>query len=543
MNNKIKNPIIPGYNPDPSICRVGDDFYLACSSMELCPGIPIYHSKDLANWELIGYAMDENNGLYVEADVYMGGVMAPTIRYHEGTFYIMNFNVTESANYIVTATNPAGPWSKPYFLDDIPNIDASMFFDEDGKCYAIGTGMVVERADGSMERGIWVREFDIQQMKCIEEPSVIWDSALRGAASPESPHIYKVGEYYYLIIAEGGTGFNHAVTVARSKDLKGWYEGCPMNPIMSHRQLGKRYPITNAGHADLIQTQNGDWYAVLLASRNLEGAHKCFGRESYICPVIWEDGWPVFSPLNGRVEFEYPADENLPWTPVKSDKGRDDFDGDKLALCWTHWGTPFGEIWKLEDSCLKLKCLKRSITEPLRRARFGPREKVYDQCVNFIARRQVDVNFETSCSMKFVPNENESAGFAIMEACNHHFKVQRVCKNGEQLLELVLVTAQFDVLAFSPQFTSETTENVLVSVPWNDEVVDIRLVASGLDYCFYYGKDGQWNVLCEYVDARVMHPSRVSGLIGTMLGMFATGNGVDSDNVAAFDWFEYKNCF
>ncbi len=540
MNKKIKNPIIPGYNPDPTICRVGDDYYLACSSMELCPGIPIYHSKDLANWELIGHAMSEENGLYVEADICAGGVMAPTLRYHDGVFYIMNFNVTESANYIVTATNPAGPWSKPHYLDDIPNIDASIFFDDDGKCYAIGTGNVVKRADGTMDRGIWVREFDIHQMKCVEEQSVIWDSALRSAASPESPHLYKIGDYYYLMIAEGGTGFNHSVAVARSKTLKGWYEGCPANPVMSHRQLGRKYPITNAGHADFVQTPSGDWYAVLLASRNLEGAHKCFGRESYICPVIWEEGWPVFSPLNGKVEFEYPADEKLTWTEYEKEAKRDDFDGDKLALYWTHWGTPFGNIWKLEDSCLKLKCLKRSITEPLRAARFGPREKVYDQCVNYIARRQIDVDFEVSCGMHFMPSANECAGFAVMQASNHQLKVQRRCKDGAQVLELVQVTAKFDVPVFVPTFTSETIETVLASVLWDDADVDIRMVAHGLEYSFYYGKNGEWHPLAENMSGRAIHPEKISGLIGTMLGMFATGNGVDSDNEASFDWFEYK---
>ena len=146
---KIQNPILPGFYPDPSICRVGDDFYMICSSFELSPGIPVFHSKDLANWEQIGYAMDKSNGFYVDANTFSGGVMAPTIRYHDGTFYIINANFADNGNFIVTAKDPAGPWSAPHYLTDVPGIDASIFFDEDGACYIMGTGNVVRRADGT----------------------------------------------------------------------------------------------------------------------------------------------------------------------------------------------------------------------------------------------------------------------------------------------------------------------------------------------------------------------------------------------------------
>lgn len=344
MKKKMKNPVLPGFYPDPSICRNGDDFYMVCSSFEMYPGIPVFHSKDLANWEQIGYAMTMDNEFHVEPNTMTSGVMAPTIRYHQGTYYIINTNFCDKGNYIVTAKDPAGPWSLPYWLDDVPGIDASLFFDEDGRVYVIGTGDVVVRADEKRDRGIWLCEFDVETMKTKGAISVIWDSALRVAESPEAPHIYKVGAYYYLVIAEGGTEHYHAVSVARSRELRGWYEGNPANPVMTHRQFGFTYPIDNVGHADLIDTPNGNWYAVLLASRIIWGQHKNLGRETYICPVMWERDWPVFSPGSGKIEWEYPADGDPPWTEYAPEAGTDHFEGETLGMQWNFWGTPYQDL-------------------------------------------------------------------------------------------------------------------------------------------------------------------------------------------------------
>ncbi len=538
--NKIKNPILPGFYPDPSICRVGDDFYMICSSFELCPGIPVFHSKDLANWEQIGYAMDKDNGFYVDVHYLASGVMAPTIRYNNGTFYIINANFADRGNYIVTATNPAGPWSNPYYLTDVPGIDASIFFDDDGTCYIMGTGNVVKRADGTMDRGIWVGEFDIENMKMAGEAVPIWDCALRVASSPEAPHIYKKDGYYYLVIAEGGTEHFHAVSVARSKEIKSWYEAYPANPVMTHRQFGFSTPIGNIGHADLVDTPQGNWYAVMLGSRTMEGVYKNIGRETFICPVVWEQDWPVFSKESGKVDWEYPADEYLPWTEYEKEAEVDDFDSEKLALCWNFWGTPFQDFWSVSDSCLKLKCLKRSVTEPLKSLRMK-KGKVYDDCVSFVGRRQCHLSYEAACKMKFMPEENECAGFILMRASNHQYKVQRICKDGKQLLQLILVTAYFEMRPYMPTFTSETTEKVLAEIPWDQDEVVIRLVANELDFNFYCGTSVDTFVpLYEHADGRVLDPERVGPMAGTMLGMYATGNGKDSENVAAFDWFSYK---
>lgn len=537
---KIKNPILPGFYPDPSICRVGEDFYMVCSSFELYPGIPVFHSRDLANWEQLGYAMHKENGFHVEANIYAGGVMAPTIRYHEGTFYIINANFCDRGNFIVTAKDPAGPWSEPFWLTDVPGIDASLFFDEDQKAYVIGTGDVVKQADGTMERGIWICEFDIENMKTVGEPVAIWDSALRHAASPEAPHIYKTGGYYYLVIAEGGTEHYHAVTVARSKELKGWYEGNPANPVMTHRQFGFQYPIANVGHADLVETAAGEWYAVLLASRTIEGIHKNLGRETYLCPVVWERGWPVFSPESGKIDWEYPAAKELTWTEYEPEPEWDGFDTERLALCWNFWGTPYENFYHIADSRLKLKCLKRSLSAPLQPLSMES-EKVYDNCVSFLGRRQRHVNFEAALEMRFLPEGGESAGLAVLQASNHQFRLERVQEGGSQLLRLVLVTTDFEIPPYMPGFTSVTHEAVLAQASWEEEEVVLKLCARGQDYGFYYGRTMEELVcLYEHGDARLINPEIVGGMVGTLIGMFASGNGIDSANEASFDWFMYE---
>lgn len=342
--HQIKNPILPGFYPDPSICRAGDDFYLVCSSFEMTPGIPVFYSKDLAHWTQIGNALSDENHSHIERDAGVGGIMAPTIRYNNGTFYIIDTNLADQGNFILTAKDHAGPWSEPHWMTDVPDIDASLFFD-DGKSYIVGIGNVIDLGDGKKDRGFWIAEYDLEHFQRLCDPVVIFDSALRRAWSPESPHIYHVGDYYYLVFAEGGTDHYHTVMCARSKDLFGFYEGCEANPLLTHRHMGLDAPIINVGHADLVQIPDGSWYAVFLASRLIDGRHKNLGRETWLCPVVWQDdGWPYFTPETGKVEWTYDAPESLPWQDEVSGDRFYDFDDEKLPIDMTFWGTQSGEI-------------------------------------------------------------------------------------------------------------------------------------------------------------------------------------------------------
>ena len=312
MSVTATNPILPGFYPDPSICAVGDDFYLVSSTFAYFPGIPIMHSKDLAHWEQIGNACDRESQLPLGDTGHSRGLFAPTIRYHEGTFYIICTNVSYGGNFIITAQNPAGPWSEPHYIEGADGIDPSLFFDEDGTCYYIGTHPNPAGCQYDGDWYIWIQELDIENMKLVGEVHNVWNGAMRNIIWPEGPHLYKIGEYYYIMHAEGGTGPDHAVTVCRSKNVYGPYENNFCNPILTHRHLGRKYPICYVGHADLVKTINDEWYMVMLAVRPLEG-YTTMGRETFLARVEWENDWPVVNPGVGRLTDT--VEINLPkWT-------------------------------------------------------------------------------------------------------------------------------------------------------------------------------------------------------------------------------------
>ncbi len=536
---KIRNPIIPGFYPDPSICRVGEDFYLVCSSFELCPGLPVFHSRDLMHWEQIGNAMTKENGLHLERNSMVGGLMAPTIRYHEGTFYLINANFCDQGNYIITAKDPAGPWSKPHWLSDVPGIDASIFFDTDGQSYIMGTGNVWDNGAGEMERGIWLAKYDMNEFRMAGEPVTIFNSALRKAASPEAPHLYHIGEYYYLIIAEGGTEHYHSVAVARSRELFGFYEGNPANPVMTHRHMGFHCPITNVGHADLVDLPDGSWYAVMLASRLIEGSGKNLGRETFLCPVTWERDWPLFSPETGKVEWEYDAPACLKPAPVPPEAARDEFEKPTLPLYWTFWGTPYGDFWKIEDSHLTLRCIGQSLEDELEAVHLGS-EKQYDHYVSFVARRQRQICETATCKMSFLPKGKETAGLAVVQALNHQYHLERALEEGRQVIRLVLVTAEFEVPPHIPGFASETRRQVIAEAPWEKEEAVLRFCLDGERFTACYGESEEDLTVLSAADGLAINPEKVGCMSGTVIGMYASGNGKDADNEASFDWFELK---
>lgn len=598
----IHNPIIPGFYPDPTICRVGDDFYLACSSFELCPGIPVFHSEDLAHWEQISNALTPENGFHVTANIGSGGIMAPTLRYQDGTYYIVCANFADRGNFYVTAQDPAGPWSAPQWITDIPDIDCSLFFDTNGKSYLVSPGNDPSEDNG---RAFFLTPYDLKENHAAGERKKIWNSAMRKAWAPEAPHLYHIGDWYYLMIAEGGTEHFHSVCIARSKTIDGWYEGYAGNPVMTHRNLGWSYPIDNVGHADFVDTPSGNWYAVMLGSRIIDGQHKNLGRETYLCPVTWERDWPIFSPGSGKMEFSYPADPDLPWTEYPQGKSRMNFDPEdlrpagakasagtesvtvsakasakapagavkdpaRLPLDWVFWGTPYQDFWRIENSRLHLRCLKRPFAERLTGFQPGVVDERKDNCVSFLARRQTSVSFEVSLSMAFTAQKNEAAGLVIQQAANHQYRLEQIQEDGVQTLRLVRLTTKQKGLPFLPGYQAETTEEILAKQPLGCEgqkaaagpakapgnagkapespakapgnAVILKLTADRQDYSFFFGPDeDHLEPLYLHADGALINPEEVGGMIGTMIGMFASGNGEESGNEAAFDWFELKS--
>ena len=315
MTVVAKNPILPGFYPDPSICAVGGDYYLINSTFAYFPGPPVLHSRDLAHWEQIGNAMDRQEQLPLKNAGHSRGLFAPSIRYHKGTYYVVCTNVSFGGNYIITASSPAGPWSDPIYLEGADGIDPSLFFDDDGKCYYIGTHPNPEGCRYDGDYFIWIQELDLKQMKLTGEAHNVWNGALRGVHWPEGPHLYKKDGYYYILHAEGGTGPEDGGSVCRSRELFGPYENNYCNPILTHRHLGRNYPIRYVGHGDLFETPKGEWYMVMLAVRPLEG-NTTMGRETFLAKVVWENDWPVVNPgvgmLTDEVEIDLPE-----WDPGK----------------------------------------------------------------------------------------------------------------------------------------------------------------------------------------------------------------------------------
>ena len=238
----FRNPIIPGFHPDPSIVRVGQDYYLVTSSFEFFPGVPIFHSRDLVHWRQIGHVLTRPSQLPLDGARASGGIFAPTLRYHDGTFYMITTNVTGGGNFYVTATDPAGPWSEPVWLKGQGGIDPSLLFDDDGTVYFASNGGGPGASEG---RGIYLSTLDPKTGALASRPRLVWGGT--GKRYPEGPHLYHVNGYYYLLIGEGGTEYGHMVSIGRSRSPWGPYEACPRGPILTHRDTEADQPIQGTG--------------------------------------------------------------------------------------------------------------------------------------------------------------------------------------------------------------------------------------------------------------------------------------------------------
>ena len=280
-------PIVPGFHPDPSICRVGDTYYLANSSFEYVPGVPIRRSADLVSWELVGHALTRPSQLPPSDGAANTGIYAPTLRHHDGRFHLVTTNILEAhrGHLIVTAEDPAGRWSDPVHVAGTDGIDPDLCWDDAGVCHLTWTSFRPELP------GIASAPIDPATGAMLGEPRLLWNGT--GLAAPEGPHLYRVDGWWYLLLAEGGTERGHAVTVARARTLEGPYEPAPANPILTHRST--THPVQNTGHADLVERPDGSWAMVYLGVRP-RGKTPQFhvnGRETFLAGVDWVDGWPV----------------------------------------------------------------------------------------------------------------------------------------------------------------------------------------------------------------------------------------------------------
>ncbi|ALJ01084.1 xylan 1,4-beta-xylosidase [Rufibacter tibetensis] len=525
----FQNPILPGFYPDPSICRVGEDYYLISSTFAYFPGVPIFHSKDLVNWKQIGNILNRPEQLNLDGHDVSRGIFAPTISYKDGTFYMVTTLIDKGGNFVVRATNPAGPWSTPHWLPNVNGIDPSLFHDENGKSYIIYNSDAPDNKpqyDG--HRTIRMYEFDVKTMKTIGAQHLLVNGGVDISKKPvwiEGPHIYKEKDFYYLMAAEGGTSVNHSEVILRSKSATGPYVPYEKNPILTQRHLPatRPNPVSATGHADLVQTQNGDWWAVFLATRPYDGAgdHYNTGRETFLAPVTWKDNWPIINPDHDLVQYSYPVPnlpaQKKPAFPLSGNfTYREDFKEGTLPMYWLQLRTPRSQWYSLRNP-------KGKLTLDVRPERFSKKDNP-----SFIARRQQHVTGSASTQLEFIPQkENEFAGLVAFHNSEHYYALGKTMKGNEPVVQLL--DADKKVLAHKALSKKESKNPLFLKIEFN-----------GGAYAFYYAtQKGKWQLLKDKVDGEYLSTRVAGGFVGVVLGLYATSNGQPSTNKATFDWFDY----
>jgi len=485
------NPVVAGFHPDPSICRAGTDYYLACSSFEYSPGVPIFRSQDLVHWEQIGNALERFP--LPDATPSSGGVYAPTLRYHDDRFWLITSDVSGGGTVLFTATDPAGPWSEQVRVPGVAGIDPDLAWDEAGRCWCTYAGIEQVRIDP-------------QTGQVLGEPRRLW-AGTPGAQWPEAPHLFQIGDYWYLLIAEGGTERGHCVSVARGPAPDGPFEPCPANPILSHRSTSQT--IQNTGHADLVQATDGSWWMVLLGVRPRGGTPgwHVLGRETYLTPVTWADDWPVV----GEVA---PVMARPPWppTPVAPPPAHDDFDEPRPHPYWISPRSRPAEVYSLTErpGWLTLHARGRSLDDPE---------------VTFSGRRQQHL----SCRARTLADPADGrGGLAIRLDERHHYEVEagdgeiralaRIGPLRQTLGTLAVqpgpVILRIDVAAFPPGLGSPSQGPDTVYLGTEEA-------------------DGRFTVLAG-LDGRYLSTEVAGGFTGRVIGMYAAAG------IARFDWFDYE---
>lgn len=340
------NPVLPGYHPDPSILRVGDDYYIATSTFEWFPGVQIYHSRDLVHWALLTYPLTRTSQLNMIGNIDSGGVWAPCLSYSDGLFYLVYTDVKsrrgafkDTHNYVVVADDISGPWSEPIYLNS-SGFDPSIYHDEDGSKWLVN--MIWDHRKGANSfAGVALQQLSMDKKELIGPVENIFKGT--GLGLTEAPHIYKKNNYYYLITAEGGTGYNHAVTVARSRDLTGPYQVDPTNPILTSDK-SKPDQLQKAGHASLVETQNGEWYIAHLCGRPVKGDKCILGRETALQKCYWTDDQWLRVEGDGYPQTVITA-PNLDSVPLELESNTDEFNSNELKKYWNSLRRPFTEDW------------------------------------------------------------------------------------------------------------------------------------------------------------------------------------------------------
>ncbi|MCY4016468.1 MAG: glycoside hydrolase family 43 protein [Gammaproteobacteria bacterium] len=541
-DKRIINPVLRGFHPDPSICRVGRDFYIATSTFEWYPGVRIHHSRDLREWRLIARPLDSDRLLNLLGVPDSCGVWAPCLTWADGVFWLaytvvnrFNGNFKDTHNYLTTAPEITGPWSDPVYLNS-SGFDPSLYHAEDGRKWFLN--MVWDHRPGrGFFHGIAMQEYDARQQRLSGKPERIFTGTELGYT--EGPHIHRFGDFHYLLTAEGGTGYGHAVTVARSPSPHGPYEPDPNGPLLTTRDRPD-WPLQRAGHGDLVQLENGGIYIVFLCSRRSATLpHSPLGRETAIQPVhLTADGWlrlPWSKSRDSRdrlprMEIAAPrlsgAGERPGAAKAASEIEHDDFDGDTLDPVYQWLRTPWPERFL-------------SLSERPGHLRLYGMESpgsLYTQAL--IARRQTHLRFTAETAVDFQPaNFQQIAGLIVYyNASKFHY----LCISHDEALGrhlgIMSCQANFDLDASFP------IEEAKIALP-GASVVGLRLEIDHAELRFSWSIGGEWHAIPVTLDMRLLtdQAGKTEGeqFTGTFVGLCANDVGGGRAH-ADFDYFRIR---
>jgi alpha-N-arabinofuranosidase len=488
-----QNPVIPGFNPDPSICRRGEDYYLVTSTFEFFPGVPVYHSRNLVNWEILAYCLDRPEQLPLENCRASRGIYAPTIRFHDGIFYLTSTNTNTGkdgrrlGNFIVHTRDIRSPWSDPVYVDQ-GGIDPSLLF-SGGKAWFC--------SNGGMEgdpRGIYLCEIDPLTGKKLSPSRRISQGC--GDKCTEAPHLYFIGGCYYLLLAEGGTEYGHMAVIQRSRDIYGPYENCPRNPVLSHRKL-HRYPIQATGHGDLFEDGRGNWWMVCLGIRILDTQElHNLGRETFLVPVKWEDGWPVAGDKGSiapEMSGPLPGPPEPPCFDIKAD-----FSAKELSLHWNYLRNPDLSRYRLEKGRLFLA---------------GGAEGLSDMKAVFTGVRQQAFRMEAVTAVSAGIAAGGRAGITAYYNDSYHYDL--ALERGKEGLAVLVNRRIHDMEA--------VTFSAPLAVREGD--VELRISADTHWYCFAYRlPGGDWRDCGRAMTAGLCtEGTHFKTFTGVYIGLFSTG--------------------
>lgn len=507
------NPIMAGFYPDPSICRVGDVYYMVNSSFSFFPAVPVFESRDLVTWQQIGHVLDRPSQVPLDGQGVSGGIFAPDIKYNESnkTFYMITTNVGKG-NFYVKTTDPRQGWSEPIYLPEIDGIDPSFYFGRNGEAYIVHNAPVEGEADYEGQRAIRILRFDVKGDSIIGTHKEIVRGGTHVTEKPiwiEGPHLYRIGKYYYLMCAEGGTGSFHSEVIFRSKNPMGPWEECPSNPILTQREGlddNRIDPVSSTGHADLVQTVQGDWWAVFLGCRPYEADLYNTGRDTYLLPVTWKDGWPVILEkgkavpvVNAKAEWQTRIGNgnNVQKPTTGNFSYHDSFDAGSLDMRWIFLRNP-SDFYTLGSAGLTITPKAVDITRK--------------ESPSAVFVRQQHTAFSAGTQLKFVPrNDGNIAGMTLLQNEEYNFVFGKTRINGRAAVVLI---------------RSEKTPQIIARVYLTDEEAckPLRLWIDGngrfYDFSFAIGDENRQTLL-RGADAANLSTGMSGGFIGACIGLYA----------------------